>query len=61
MLVPVLAAYLLKRKRSFPTVFDQKVIVPDAFSHFVKELIVWSPERLRAHKKHPAARPPFDG
>ena len=34
------------RKRFIPTVLPQKVIVPDAFSHSVKELIVWSPERL---------------
>ena len=36
----------IKRKRFIPTVLPQKVIVPDAFSHSVKELIVWSPERL---------------
>ena len=46
----------IKRKRFIPTVLPQKVIVPDAFSHSVKELIVWSPERFRARKKHPAAR-----
>ena len=28
------------RKRFIRTVLPQKVIVPDAFSHFVKELIV---------------------
>ena len=44
------------RKRSIPTFLPQKVIVPDFFSHSVKELIVWSPERLWARKKHPAAR-----
>ena len=46
----------IQRKRFIRTVLPQKVIVPDAFSHFVKELIVWSPERFRARKKHPAAR-----
>ena len=46
----------LLRKRFIPTVLPQKVIVPDFFSHSVKELIVWSPERLWARKKHPAAR-----
>ena len=44
------------RKKSFRTFLPPKVIVPDAFSHFVKELIVWSPEQFRARKKHPAAR-----
>ena len=44
------------RKKSFPTFLPQKVIDPDVFSHSVKELIVWSPERFRARKKHPAAR-----
>ena len=34
------------RKRFIRTVLPQKVIVPDAFSHFVKEFIVWSPELL---------------
>ena len=49
-------ADIYTRKRSFPTVLPPKVIVPDAFSQFVKELIVWSLERFRARKKHPAAR-----
>ena len=52
----VLGLRIMSRKRSIRTVLPQKVIVPDAFSHFVKELIVWSPERFRARKKHPAAR-----
>jgi hypothetical protein len=46
----------IKRKRFIPTVLPQKVIVPDAFSHSVKELIVWSPERLWTCKKHSTAR-----
>ena len=51
-----LGFHFFLRKRFIRTVLPQKVIVPDAFSHFVKELIVWSPERLWARKKHPAAR-----
>ena len=47
---------ILRRKRFIRTFLPQKVIVPDFFSHSVKELIVWSPERLWARKKHPAAR-----
>ena len=50
------SVFFSERKRFIRTVLPQKVIVPDAFSHFVKELIVWSPERFRARKKHPVAR-----
>ena len=35
----VFGVLLFRRKRSFPTFLPQKVIVPDFFSHSVKELI----------------------